>query len=51
MHQGCIVEVQDTKTLIESPMHAYTKKLLAALPKTEDLWTVNTSRKYREKLS
>lgn len=38
MHQGCIVEVQDTKTLIESPMHAYTKQLLAALPKTEDLW-------------
>lgn len=38
MHQGCIVEVQDTKTLIESPMHAYTKKLLAALPKTEGLW-------------
>lgn len=38
MYQGCIVEVQDTKTLIESPMHAYTKQLLAALPKTEDLW-------------
>ena len=38
MHQGHIVEVQDTKTLIESPMHAYTKQLLAALPKTEDLW-------------
>lgn len=38
MHQGCIVEVQDTKTLIESPMHAYTKQLLAALPKTEGLW-------------
>ena len=38
MHQGRIVEVQDTKTLIESPMHAYTKQLLAALPKTEDLW-------------
>ena len=38
MHQGCIVEVQDTKTLIESPMHAYTKQLLAALPNTEDLW-------------
>lgn len=38
MYQGHIVEVQDTKTLIESPMHAYTKQLLAALPKTEDLW-------------
>lgn len=38
MHQGHIVEVKDTKTLIESPMHAYTKQLLAALPKTEDLW-------------
>ncbi len=38
MHQGHIVEVQDTKTLIESPMHAYTKQLLASLPKTEDLW-------------
>ena len=38
MHQGCIVEVQDTKTLIQSPMYAYTKQLLAALPKTEDLW-------------
>ena len=38
MHQGHIVEVQDTKNLIESPMHAYTKQLLAALPKTEDLW-------------
>lgn len=38
MHQGCIVEVKDTKSLIESPMHAYTKQLLAALPKTEDLW-------------
>lgn len=38
MHQGHIVEVQDTKTLIESPMHAYTKQLLAGLPKTEDLW-------------
>ncbi len=38
MYQGWIVEVQDTKTLIESPMHAYTKQLLAALPKTEDLW-------------
>ena len=38
MHQGHIVEVQDTKNLIESPMHAYTKQLLASLPKTEDLW-------------
>jgi oligopeptide ABC transporter, ATP-binding protein len=38
IHQGHIVEVQDTKTLIESPMHAYTKQLLASLPKTEDLW-------------
>ena len=38
MYQGHIVEVQDTKTLIESPMHAYTKQLLAALPKTKDLW-------------
>lgn len=38
MYQGDIVEVQETKTLIENPMHAYTKQLLAALPKTEDLW-------------
>lgn len=38
MYQGDIVEVQETKTLIENSMHAYTKKLLAALPKTEDLW-------------
>ena len=38
MYQGRIVEVQETNTLIKNPMHAYTKELLAALPKTEDLW-------------
>lgn len=38
MYQGRIVEVQETKTLIRNPMHAYTKELFAALPKTEDLW-------------
>ncbi len=38
MYQGRIIEVQETNTLIQNPMHAYTKELLAALPKTEDLW-------------
>ena len=38
IYQGRIVEVQETKTLIRNPMHAYTKELLAALPKMEDLW-------------
>lgn len=41
MHNGIVVEREETETLFENPQHPYTKKLLSAIPPDHPIGTSN----------